>query len=148
VHGRNAGQIAAARKRPLTAPHADLADVLAELSQREPIFHRPEFGTTRRDFENMTDPGFWEVGASGRCYSRPYVIDTLVQRHAAPHRDVWQTRGFHCTQLAPDTYLLTYTLVQDETRVTRRATIWRRTTEGWKIVYHQGTIVEDAVGQG
>jgi len=40
-------------------------------------------------------------------------------------------------------YLLTYTLVQDATRVTRRATIWRRSANTWKIVYHQGTVVEN-----
>jgi hypothetical protein len=39
-------------------------DVLNELIQREPIFHRPELGTTRQDFENMTVETFWEVGAS------------------------------------------------------------------------------------
>ncbi|MHC5761500.1 hypothetical protein [Nostoc sp.] len=37
-----------------------------ELIQREPIFHRPELGTTRADFEQMTESTFWEVGASGR----------------------------------------------------------------------------------
>lgn len=119
-----------------------LADVLEELIAREPIFHRPEFGTTRRDFESMTDIHFWQVGASGRRYSRQYVIDTLVERHSAPHEDVWEAGGFHCVELAPGTYLLTYTLVQDHTRVTRRATIWRRAYDGWKICYHQGTIVE------
>jgi hypothetical protein len=33
--------------------------------------------------------------------------------------------------------------LQDEQRLTRRATIWQRTKDGWKIVYHQGTIVQD-----
>lgn len=119
-----------------------LSAVLKELEAREPIFHRPELGTTRRDFDQMMDPGFWEVGASGRRYSREYVLDTLVERHSAPHDDVWETRGFHCAELAPDTYLLTYTLVQDRVRVTRRATLWRKVKDGWKILYHQGTIVE------
>ena len=140
------GQLAYELGLVTTTQDECLGAVLTELSQREPIFHRPEFGTTRSDFENMTDPGFREVGASGRRYDRAYVIDTLVERYAAPHRDVWQSREFDCVQLSPDVYLLTYTLVQDETRVTRRATIWRRTVEGWKIVYHQGTIVEDASG--
>jgi hypothetical protein len=36
---------------------------------------------------------------------------------------------------------LTYTLVQHNERKTRRSTIWQRTPEGWKIVFHQGTIV-------
>jgi hypothetical protein len=46
-------------------------------------------------------------------------------------------------RLAEDVYLLTYTLFQPERR-TRRATIWQSTESGWKIVFHQGTIVQDA----
>jgi hypothetical protein len=80
-------EVAAMEPRLVTDPR--LADVLEELKKREPIFHRPEFGTTRRDFENMTDPNFWEVGASGRRYSRQHVIDTLVERHAAAHGTGW-----------------------------------------------------------
>lgn len=118
-----------------------LASVLAELHKREPVFHRSEFGTTRRDFENMTDENFLEVGASGRRYSRKYVIDTLAERHQLPQQDVWETREFHCMELGPDTYLVTYTLLQDRSRLTRRASIWRRAGHEWKILYHQGTVV-------
>jgi hypothetical protein len=116
-------------------------DVLNELIKREPIFHRPEFGTTHQDFENMTIETFWEVGASGRRYSRKYVMDTLELRHSQPHEDIWETRDFHCLEIAANNYLITYTLIQEE-RVTRRSTIWRRCGTDWKIVYHQGTIVE------
>jgi hypothetical protein len=123
-----------------TAP--SLAEVLKELQRREPIFHRPEFGTSRDALEAMTDVNFWEVGASGRRYSREYVINTSVERNSKPHEDVWETSGFHCLQLSSDTYLLTYTLVQDRVRVTRRSTIWRNHAGGWKILYHQGTVVE------
>jgi len=125
-----------------TAP--ELLGVLAELSRREPIFHRPEFGTTRADFERMMVEDYWETGASGRRYSRQFVLDELEKRFAAPHADVWETRDFHFRRLSEDTYLLTYTLLQDNQRLTRRATIWRSTAEGWMIVYHQGTIVQDA----
>jgi hypothetical protein len=127
---------------PNLATDRKLQAVLEELSKREPIFHHPEFGTTRADFEAMTDLTFWEVGASGRRYSRQHVIDTLVERYSAPHRDIWETSDFHCAELAPDTYLLTYTLIQDRSRMTRRATIWRRAGSQWKILYHQGTVVE------
>jgi hypothetical protein len=117
-------------------------NVLKELIDREPLFHRPEFGTTRQDFENMTVEGFWEVGASGRRYSRKYTLDTLEERHSQPHIDIWETRDFHCLEIAADNYLITYTLIQED-RVTRRATIWRRCSTDWKIVYHQGTVVEE-----
>ena len=123
---------------------SELAEVLAELSRREPIFHRAEFGTTRADFQRMTVEDFWETGASGRRYSRAHVLDELERRFAGPRQDIWETSDFVCRKLAEDLFLLTYTLLQDGKRRTRRATIWRRTAEGWKIVYHQGTIVQDA----
>jgi hypothetical protein len=129
---------------PTLTTDPDLHDVLAELSSREPIFHRPELGTSRADFERMTADDFWETGASGRRYSRKAVLDVLEQRYSVPHADAWETRDFHCRKLAEDVYLLTYTLLQDNTRLTRRMTIWRKTPEGWKIAYHQGTIVQDA----
>ena len=128
---------------PTLTTEPELQGVLAELSRREPIFHRPEFGTTRADFEHMTAEDFWETGASGRRYSRQFVLDELERRFAVPHEDIWETRDFYCRRLSEDIYLLTYTLLQDHVRLTRRATIWRSTVDGWKIVYHQGTIVQD-----
>ncbi|MBN8922158.1 MAG: DUF4440 domain-containing protein [Rhodanobacter sp. 68-29] len=120
-----------------------LLPVLEELRQREPIFHRPEFGNTRADHLAMTVEDFREVGASGRRYSREHVLDVLDERQRHPQPDPWETGEFHCRQLADAVYLLTYTLRQGE-RVTRRATIWRRDPDGWKIVFHQGTVVTEA----
>jgi hypothetical protein len=120
-----------------------LLNILEELKSREPIFHRPEFGTTRADFDRMMDAGFWEIGASGRRYSREYVLTELERRHQQPYEDIWETGDFHCRKLASDIYLLTYTLIQNKIRKTRRSTIWHRTEVGWKIIFHQGTIVED-----
>ena len=125
---------------PDRATEPRLAGVLAELVVREPIFHRPEQGTTRPDFERMTDAVFWETGASGRRYDRAFVLAELERRLAQPVHEELAAHDFHCQELAPDLYLLTYTLAQGA-RVTRRVTIWRRGADGWKIVYHQGTIV-------
>jgi hypothetical protein len=128
---------------PELVTDADLSMILDELMKREPIFHRPELGTSRADFERMTVADFWEVGASGRRYSREWVLDELERRYAAPHEDVLEASGFYCRKLSEDVYLLTYDLIQDQRRKTRRSTIWQRTSEGWKIVFHQGTIVQD-----
>lgn len=120
-----------------------LLPVLRELQAREPLFHHPELGTTRRDFEAMTAADFWEIGASGRRYSRDYVLTVLADRQAASEPlDVWTTTDFHCRELGRDVYLLTYTLFQGE-RTTRRSTIWEKTPDGWRAIFHQGTIVED-----
>ncbi|MBN3908126.1 MAG: hypothetical protein HWQ35_16730 [Nostoc sp. NMS1] len=70
-----------------------ILNVLNELIQREPIFHRPELGRTRADFEQMTESTFWEVGASGRRYSRQYTatLTTLAQSIAHLLQERW-----HC----------------------------------------------------
>ena len=132
--------------KPWLTTEPALREILQELRGHEPIFHRPELGTTRVDFEAMTDERFWEVGASGRRYSRGHVLEVLQDRHqVAGHlalEDTWEAGDFACRELASDIYLLTYTLQQGQ-RKTRRMTVWRRAAQGWKILFHQGTVVED-----
>jgi hypothetical protein len=119
----------------------DLVSVLDELRGREPIFHTSVFGSTRADFEKATAPEYWETSASGRRYSREFILGTLKQNPPVDAIAVgWQCYDHALRRLGPDTYLLTYTLRQIE-RLTRRATIWQATSEGWRILYHQGTIV-------
>ena len=125
-----------------TAP--ELADELAELSRLEPIFHWPPDDMSVDALRKMTADDFWETGASGRRYAREFVFDVLQQRMAKAEPDEWEISDLYCRKLADDVYLLTYTLLQDRSRLTRRATIWQRTADGWKIVYHQGTVVQDA----
>ena len=97
----------------------------------------------RADFDNMMAPDFWEVGASGRGYSRESILDELERRYGGESEGgPLEATGFHCRRLADEVYLLTYTLFQGE-RKTRRATIWQRSGQDWKIVYHQGTVVQD-----
>lgn len=122
----------------------ELQPILAELSVLEPIFHWPPARMTRAALESMTADGFWEVGASGRRYSREFVLGELERRRDSPEPDVWEIKDFHCSKLAADVYLLTYTLLQFGTRLTRRSTIWQKAAEGWKCVYHQGTVAENS----
>ncbi len=126
----------------VTAP--ELAGVLAELSRLEPIFHWPPKDMSLAALQKMTVDDFWETGASGRRYAREFVFDVLAKRMARPQPDEWQISDLYCRKLAEDVFLLTYTLLQDNTRLTRRSTIWQRATNGWKIVYHQGTVVQQA----
>ena len=118
--------------------------ILDELKRYEPIFHHPEiFGESKENIQNMMCSEFWEVGASGNAYTQEVIVEELLKRYKDPlYEDVWETKEFKCTKIAPNNYLLTYILIQNNTRVTRRATIWRNTSDGWKILYHQGTVVD------
>ena len=58
---------------------------------------------------------FWEVGESGNIYTKQYVIETLLERYNNPdYQDVWETKDFMLTQISPDNYLLTYTIIQEK----------------------------------
>jgi hypothetical protein len=120
---------------------ARLRAVERELVDREPVFHRPLCGTTRAELEATTDPDFFEVGASGRLYDRAFVLDTVARRWAdgEPGDDL-RGRDFHCRELAPDLYQLSYTLSQGD-RDTRRTSLWRRVDGRWRILHHQGTVI-------
>lgn len=119
----------------------ELEGVLEELRLREPIFHTRAFGLTAAERERSMEPAYWEVGASGRRYSRGFIQEILAESPPVEAEAAgWLCREFGLRRLGTHTYLLTYTLEQRE-RVTRRATIWDKTVEGWKILYHQGTVV-------
>lgn len=126
---------------PFTRIDPELQPILEELRSREPIFHSQRFGRSLEDFERATASDFWEVGASGRRYSRAFILgmranDELVDGDVAG----WKASGFALRRLGPDCFLLTYTLDQAG-RLTRRATIWEKAGDTWRIVYHQGTVV-------
>jgi hypothetical protein len=115
------------------------AEIFEALRAREPIFHRPEFGTGLEDFASMMDADFWEVGASGRIYSRCYVLESVARELPAAATN-WRLEDCACRMLGHDSYLFTYRLHQDQ-RVSRRSTIWRCDAGQWRIIYHQGTLV-------
>lgn len=117
-----------------------IEEVTEALAAREPIFHRPEFGTSRTDFEAMMAPEFWEIGASGRRYSKGFILDTLESRHSKPVTDAYVVTDLACQELSPNLYLVTYQLDQSG-RLSQRSTIWRLNGDVWEIVFHQGTLV-------
>jgi len=121
----------------------DLLPVFEQLRELEPIFHRAAFGTSVEDFERRMAPDYWEVGASGKRYSRDFIVKGLEQHPPVDAEAAgWERSDFGLRRLGPDTYLLTYTLDQ-KGRLTRRATIWQHVGEEWQIVFHQGTIAAE-----
>ncbi len=120
-------------------------EVREQLRSREPIFHRPELGTTRADFEEMTVADYWEVGASGRVYDRRTCLDELERRYADPAYDPLaglEVSEFAVRDAGGGVWLVTYRLRQPA-RLTRRVSVWRERPEGWLLLYHQGTVVVD-----
>ena len=118
-----------------------LLPILDELRQREPIFHTLAFASSPAEYARATAPDYWEVGASGRRYSRDFILREV--HTAQPNLATalgWKSWDHAVRRLGPDTYLITYVLQQGD-RLTRRSTIWQIAEDGWWVLYHQGTVV-------
>jgi hypothetical protein len=147
------GEVEPTPSEPDLCTRHELVPVLRELLAREPLFHRRSLVGNRSDFERETDESFWEVGASGRRYSREFVWSVLRSRLAGAADDAPDDDGriseAQVRDVGPDTYLLTYTLQTADSRVTRRSTVWRGSAgSGWRALFHQGTVVEGTAVEG
>ena len=116
-------------------------NIIEEIKKLEIFLHHPDFGTGKEVLENMMDENFWEVGASGKRYNKKIVLKVLLERAGNPNKEKWNVKDFECIELSESIFLVTYKLTQDDGRVTRRSSIWKKIEQNWKIVYHQGTIV-------
>jgi ribonuclease HI len=101
---------------------------------------RLELALARRDrdalpggYAAVLDDGFRETGASGRSWSRD---DTLAMLEAAPPSTV-EIATFEIERLADGVVLATFET--GGSRPARRASIWVRVGERWRIRFHQGT---------
>ncbi|WP_237771362.1 nuclear transport factor 2 family protein [Kribbella sp. ALI-6-A] len=118
---------------------------LKALRRREPLFHRRDVVSSAADADREMAADYWETGASGRRYSRDFVLATLTERFAeSPAADAgesWTVTDFDVREIADRTYLVTYVL-NEQPRLTARVSVWQGSeVEGWKVLYHQGTVI-------
>lgn len=86
--------------------------------------------------ESLLDPGFHEVGASGRTWTRATVGTILAQRTP----DTVRFGAFVVDRVSDDVALVTYRTVEP-TRVALRVSVWIRGGDGtWRLRFHQGTV--------
>jgi hypothetical protein len=126
---------------PMLVIEQALLPNLETLKALEPLIYAANAGASRAHFEHLLAPEFWEVGASGKRYSRTFVLNTLEQRQQNPVEEVWHATDYHLQRIVEQHFLLTYTLHQP-TRISQRASLWWQTEMGWKLLYHQGTVVQ------
>ena len=115
--------------------------LLDELRQLEAEFHHHGLQSSPQRLDQLLHPDFHEVGRSGRRYDRKTVLDFLGSNPALPPVD---SRGHAVQVLAEGCALLTYRSEQPAAGgagvdATWRSSLWLRTPQGWRVVYHQGT---------
>jgi hypothetical protein len=86
----------------------------------------------------LLDPAFVEFGASGRRWDRAAIIEAL-SGDAADDPPI-EASEVTATELAPGVVLVTY-VSSSAGRRANRSSIWRETPSGWRILFHQGTLL-------
>jgi len=92
--------------------------------------------------EEMLDPEFREIGASGRLWTRAEIIRALADERSYG-RDPIEAVEMESLVVAPDLVLLTYVSKRRDRRA-RRSSLWRRSGLEWRLLHHQGTLLPDA----
>ncbi|MDK1472798.1 DUF4440 domain-containing protein [Streptomyces sp. 549] len=97
----------------------------------------PEVRASPALVSELLDPGFTEIGASGRRWDATSILTVTSAGSAdpGPPVEVSQMSG---TVLAPGIVHLTY--LTDDGRRAWRSSLWRRTESGWRMYFHQGTL--------
>ena len=89
----------------------------------------------------LLDPDFFEFGASGRRWLRAEMIAALAaERTPAGRPAVAAVSELTGTRLADGVVLVSY-VSQHGGRRANRSSIWRRTPAGWRVCFHQGTVI-------
>ncbi|MCX4825452.1 nuclear transport factor 2 family protein [Streptomyces sp. NBC_01142] len=85
----------------------------------------------------LLDPEFFEFGVSGRRWDRTTILEATTPA-AGEETAAVITGELSGTLLAPGLVQVTY--VSDRSGIrAHRSSLWRRTAEGWRLYFHQGT---------
>lgn len=113
-----------------------------ELQRLEESLWRADVRFSREKMEDLLDESFVEIGASGRVYDRQQTLDARIEAINAQ----LPLPEFTVKLLVPDVVLLTYRSVQARSdgskKEARRSSIWMKKGDRWRILFHQGTLVQ------
>ncbi|MEU1116193.1 MULTISPECIES: nuclear transport factor 2 family protein [unclassified Streptomyces] len=99
----------------------------------------PEVRASPELFGALLHPEFTEIGASGRRWDRASIVEVLTADPVGRPTTTSRMRG---VQLADDLVQLTFD-TDDNGRRAHRSSLWRRTEDGWRLWFHQGTLFHE-----
>ncbi|MEU7647981.1 nuclear transport factor 2 family protein [Streptomyces huasconensis] len=97
----------------------------------------PEVRASPDLFGALLHPEFTEIGASGTRWDRNSIVRVLTAAPEPASRPTTTSR-MRGVQLADDLVHLTFD-TDDNGRRAHRSSLWRRTDDGWRLWFHQGT---------
>jgi hypothetical protein len=122
--------------------HGDLAERFLALERQ---LMDPAFRQDRERVASLMTEDFREFGASGRYWRRQTILDMMVLEvgYQPPKLEEFAIR-----RIGTETVLVTYRAVREATatvarRETLRSSLWILSESGWKMAFHQGTVIPE-----
>jgi len=120
--------------------------VIEQLRDLETELHRIDTRRNTQRLEQLLHPDFVEFARSGRQYSRREVLEEFAKGGEMPPVTA---RDFGIVEAGPGVAVLTYRSAHvgpagELSRETLRSSLWVETAAGWRILFHQGTPVDDS----
>jgi hypothetical protein len=103
---------------------------------------QPQVRAAPGEVEALLHPDFCEFGASGRRWSRAGMITALAAEQPGGEEPLITATEMTGVRLAADVIHLTYVSQRGERRA-RRSSVWLRTQDGWRVYFHQGTLISE-----
>lgn len=126
-------------QQPSGVPRAGMTerDIVEELRRLEESLWREETRFDRAYMERLLAPGYFEFGRSGRVWTREETVG--LRRRMIRAR--LPLPRFAVQLISPMVALVTYRSegLADDVEVGNRSSLWTKTDDGWKLVFHQGT---------
>ena len=97
----------------------------------------PAVRASRESLEQLLDPEFAEIGASGARWGRESIVAALTEGAGSPRAPA-SVSGMAGRLIAPGVVHLTFTTEDAAGRV-HRSSLWRCDDAGWRMYFHQGT---------
>jgi hypothetical protein len=101
----------------------------------------PQTRRSPAQVDELLDPDFREIGASGRMWNRPEMVSALAEESSDDDEQI-ATAELEAAVVGPGLILVTYTTDRRGRRA-RRSSLWRRSGSTWRLLHHQGTLLTD-----
>jgi hypothetical protein len=108
--------------------------------ERELWLLQPQVRAAPGEVAALLHPEFSEFGASGRRWSQADMITSLAAEQPGGEEPLITATEIAAARLADDVIHLTYVSQRGDRRA-RRSSIWLRTQDGWRVYFHQGTLI-------
>jgi hypothetical protein len=117
----------------------DCLDLLVNLERN---LHRKSIRRSKDMINELLHDDFEEIGASGNIFNKDQMIEELL--YETPF--TINASDFELRMFSEDIAQLKYKTKNTEnknlTRTTLRSSIWKNEGSKWKMIFHQGTVVQ------